>query len=114
MDFDKRIRKIEMTNIIRFPEKIKQNWSEDLLCQKPPKRSKIKSFFNSILIFAQTTLVLLWPFVRWFVYLDLLLNFLRMLMHTNNHATFDFILHCVIVLSGVLFVFFYKADFMRK
>lgn len=98
-----------MTNIIRFPEKIGQNTSDDLPVQKSSQRRRVGAFFRFILTFIQTVLILFWPFIRWFVYLDLLLYFLKMILHTNSHASFDFIIHCIIVGAGVLFVFFYRA-----
>ena len=102
---------MEMTNIIQFPEKLKQNRPEALPCQSTShKRKKVGTAFKYLFIFIQTVLVLLWPIIRWLVYLDLFFYFLKMIMHTNNHAGFDFMLHYPIVLSGILFVFLYRPN----
>lgn len=99
-----------MTNIIQFPKQIKQVKTKAADCQKLPKSIKFRIVFKCILAFIQTSLILLWPFIRWFVYLDLLVYFLKMLLHTNSYATFELLLHCFVILSGVLFVFLYKAE----
>ncbi|CAM4473719.1 MAG: hypothetical protein LEGION0403_FIIPPAGN_02409 [Legionella sp.] len=97
-----------MTNVVLFPQKLKQcNAADTTPAQSTQKRNWASSFVISMLTFLRTTLVLLWPFIKWFVYLDLLLSFLKMSLHTNNHATYDFILHCSIIFLGVIFVFFY-------
>ncbi|KTC71787.1 hypothetical protein Lbir_1423 [Legionella birminghamensis] len=103
-----------MTNIIRFPEKIEQNRVGDLSVQKSRQRGRVGAFVHFILTFIQTVLILFWPFIRWFVYLDLLLYFLKMILHTNTHASFHFMLHCFVVGSGVLFVFCYSARSHHK
>lgn len=103
-----------MTNVIIFPEKLKEGVAENTPKQKSIRKNRISAFFLSMLTCLRTVLFLLWPLIRWFVYGDLLLAFLKMSLQTNNHATYDFIFHCFIILLGVLFVFLYQPQSLKK
>ncbi|CAM4497486.1 MAG: hypothetical protein LEGION0403_FIIPPAGN_02520 [Legionella sp.] len=104
-----------MTNVVLFPQKLKQcNAANNTPGQNAKKRNRVSSFVISMLTFLRTTLFLLWPFIRWFVYLDLLLSFLKMSLHTNNHATYDFVVHGLIILLGVLFTLFYNPGYFKR
>lgn len=104
-----------MTNVVLFPQKLKQcNAAGITPSQNAKKRNWASSLVISMLRFLHTTLFLLWPFIRWFVYLDLLLSFLKMSLHTNNHATYDFVVHCLIILLGVLFTLFYRPELHKR
>lgn len=105
-----------MTNIIIFPERVKEK--ADTSFTKPPQKNVrlkgIKALLRGILRFFQCFILLGWPVIRWFVYLDLLLAFLKMVFHSNPHATVVFGLHCIVFLSGAVFVAFYGSDRENK
>lgn len=100
-----------MTNIIAFPEKVKKE--ADIVVtkslQKPVRMKGFKTFVRWMLRFFQALIILSWPILRWFVYLDLLLVFLKMVVHSSPHAGMVFALHCGVILIAAFFVAFYRA-----
>lgn len=55
--------------------------------------------------------VLVWPFLRWIVALDVMFQFVRMLWHWHTpgvHAGWTFLLHFVVLTALTYFVSVYK------
>lgn len=100
-----------MSNIIAFPEKVKKeeavNFTQPL--PKPVRMKGFKKVIKWTLKFFQACIILGWPIIRWFVYLDLLLVFLKMVFQSSPHAGLVFVLHCGVVLTGAFFVTLYRA-----
>lgn len=100
-----------LTNIILFPgvKKETQPASEEPY-RKPRRLVRLMAFARGVLKFFQISMVLGWPILRWFVYLDLLLTFLRMLFHTSPQAGLVFALHCGVFLMAACLVSFCGLD----
>lgn len=100
-----------MTNIIIFPGKLKAEAkiSFESPCQKSDGLARTKAFIGGVLSIFQVAVVLGWPIIRWFVYLDLFFVFLRMFFHTRPHAGLIFVVHCIIIIMA-WFVVFYGRD----
>lgn len=103
-----------MTNVIAFHGKVKQTASDDFPCPKERKINKAQAFVTFIFSFIQISLILLWPFIRWFVYLDIIVLLLKVLFHTNNHAIFDFVSHSFIIFLCILLVFFFRSGSQKN
>ena len=96
-----------LTNIILFPGAKKGVQAAfDAPYQKPGRLIHLKAFTRGVLQLFQVSIILSWPIIRWFVYADLLLTFLRMLFHRSPHAGFVFGLHLSAFLMAAFLVSF--------
>jgi len=104
-----------MSNIIKFPNKIKQPAApmpvEPVAMPSTPKKALGVGILTSLVKFVWVTTVLFWPILKWVLSIITFFQFLRMLYHWNTpgvYAGWTFLMYFAALTAVTYFVSIYK------
>lgn len=99
-----------MTNVVMLykKEQLMNNLPSDPVIQNAVQKKQTRSFLSGFLSLIKILLVFCWPIIRWFIYFDLIIVFLKMMLHTHKHATLVFVAHSGVFLFVLIFMIFFN------
>lgn len=109
-------------NIIKFPQKDDQAGKQAPVPTHDPTResvkpTRVKIVLDKTLSFVWVTTVLVWPFVKWVLSIEIFFQMLRMIYHWNTpgvYAGWTFLLHFSVLVALTWFVGVFKPKDMKQ
>lgn len=109
-------------NIIKFPQKGRPAGKQATvptpdLTRKSVKPTRVKIVLDKMVSFVWVTIVLVWPFVKWVLSIEIFFQMLRMIYHWNTpgvYAGWTFLLHFSVLVALTWFVDFYRPQGMKQ